>query len=195
MATCPSYYCGSEWETFGGAEACDAIHNGGADLMVLFRCGITAADFTEDADPETIDAVKLMALVDADDAQIISGLQVSLDAPSAITQDIFSPCEPDRTVNYDHTMNIIDRNVSEPRRAAWNSVSSTSGFVNGGALIHECGDERWTYIDTNIVITVGRILPPKGADVQRFENSATWRNKNIPKIFEGNQPTVADITA
>jgi len=193
MATCPSYYCGSDWEDFGGADACDNIHSGGADAIILLKCGVVEADLVDDADPDLLDADKLNALIAGGDAQLIPGLQVTLDAPSVITQDIFNPCSSDAPVDYDHTVGIIDRNVNETRRAAWNSVSSTSGFKNGGMLIHECGDERWTYIDSSVNIAIGRILPAKGTDVQRFENSGTWRSKNIARLFDGSQPTLADI--
>lgn len=179
---CPSYYCSDEWTDLPSA-LCPETFNGGISLMILLRCDVVEADLVDDEDPDALDLEKVQGLIDSDDARVISHIQVTIDAASEVTANVYDPCNPEQTINYDRTLTIVDPNVNEDRRQFWSSVNSANRFANGGALFYECDAERWTYVDTKIAISGSRVSPENNGELQRFELSAKYRSKDDAKIF------------
>jgi hypothetical protein len=190
--TCPSYYCGDEWDDITSA-LCQERKNGGIAFMVLLRCGVEPADLTEDGDPTALDLAKVQAALDSNDAKAIPFIQVTIDAPSAVTANVYDPCNPEQTIGYDRTLTIVDPNVNEVRRKFWSSVNSANLFVNGGALLYECDAERWTYVDKSLSISGGRISPENKSELQRFELTATWSDRDDAAIMEGTTFAPGDL--
>ena len=75
--TCPSYYCGDEWDDITSA-LCAERKNGGISLMVLLRCGVVEADLVDDGDATALDLAKVQALIDGNDAKVLPFIQVTI---------------------------------------------------------------------------------------------------------------------
>jgi hypothetical protein len=190
--TCPSYYCGDEWDDISSALCVDR-KNGGISLMLLLRCGVDDADLVEDEDPNALSLAKVQALINGNDAKVLPFIQVTIDAPSAVTATVYDPCNPEQTINYDRTLTIVDPNVNETRRKFWSSVNSANLFTNGGALLYECDADRWTWIPSTLSIAGGRVSPENNGELQRFELTATWRDRNDAPIMENTAFTPGDL--
>ena len=190
--TCPSYYCGDEWDDITSA-LCAERKNGGISLMVLLRCGVVEADLVDDGDSTALDLAKVQALIDGNDAKVLPFIQVTIDAPSPVTATVYDPCNPEQTINYDRTLTIVDPNVNEVRRRFWSSVNSANLFANGGALLYECDAERWTWIPQTMSIAGGRISPENNGELQRFEMTATYRDPDDAPIMEGTTFVPSDL--
>ena len=190
---CPSYYCGDEWEDITSA-LCPDRKNGGIAFAILLRCGVEEADLVDDGDPTALDLAKVQALLDGNDAKALPFIQATIDAPSAVTATVYDPCNPEQTINYDRTLTIVDPNVNEVRRKFWSSVNSANLFANGGALLYECDAERWTWIPKQMSIAGGRVSPENNSELQRFELTATWRDRDDAPIMEGTTFSPSDLT-
>jgi hypothetical protein len=190
--TCPSYYCGDEWDDITSA-LCPERKNGGIAFAILLRCGILDADIVSDSDPNALDLAKVQALIDGNDAKALPFIQVTIDAPSPVTANVYDPCNPEQTINYDRTLTIVDPNVNEVRRKFWSSVNSANLFANGGMFLYECDAERWTWIPVSMSIEGGRVSPENNGELQRFELVAKWRDPDDAPIMEGTTFVPSDL--
>ena len=190
--TCPSYYCGDEWDDITSA-LCPERKNGGIAFMILLRCGIPDEDIVEDGNPNALDQTKIQTLLNNNNAKAVPFIQVTIDAPSPVTATVYDPCNPEQTINYDRTLTIVDPNVNEVRRKFWSSVNSANLFANGGALLFECDAERWTWIPATMSIAGGRVSPENNGELQRFELVATYRDPDDAPIMEGTTFVPSDL--
>jgi len=191
-AACPSYYCGSEWENLETA-LCPDRKNGGINLMIILRCGVQTSELVSNSDPTALDEAKVQALITGNDARVVPFIQITMDAPSAVTTNVYDPLNPEQTVTYDRTLTIVDPNVNETRRKFWDSINSASGFSNGGCLLWEADAERWSWVDAQLSLSGGRTSPENNSELQRFEYSATYRSKSDASIMEGTTFTPVDL--
>lgn len=181
MADNPYNFCGEDWEEHT-ANACFTASSG-MDAMYFFKPGIDMADYTTTTgEVTTIDVVKMQTLIDAGNAKLVNGLLIGLDAPSAITGPSFIACVPETTITYTRTISIKDRKVDASGVKFWNSINASSGFLGGGALVHECAADRATVIDALMTFSGGRVSP-EGDELQRFEYTGTWKAKGDGTIL------------
>ena len=186
MAYCLTYNCGSEWEDYLPGE-CGQTFLGGMGAAILFRCGVNTDEVLT---ANEVDETKVSALLLSGDAKLVTGIRLSMDAPSPVTSDSFLACQGDVTTTYDRTIPWQDRNVTPENVLFYNSINAASGFQVGGALIRECDAERITYVDSVMTFNGGRISP-QGAEMQRFEFTVSYRAKgdapiypDVPGLFE-----------
>ena len=186
MAYCLTYNCGADWEDYIPGE-CGAFFLGGMSASILFRCGVQTDDVLT---ADQVDETKVNALLASGDAKLVTGIRLSLEAPSGVTTDSYVACQTDIAVTYDRTITWQDRNVTPENVTFYNSINAASGFQVGGALIRECDAARITYVDSVMTFNGGRISPP-GAEMQRFEFTVSYRAtgdapiyEDVPGIFE-----------
>lgn len=178
MATNPFLDCGDGWETYDGS-ICDSFTSG-IDAAILFKVGVDKSDIFTGSEPnETIDPVKVQALLDSGDAQIINGLRIGIDAPSAQTSDSYVACAPDTVSTYSRTLTWKDRKVTGVVTRFYNSINAASGFTVGSMLLHECASDRATYINALMNFQGGRVSP-EGKELQRFEFTVSWEHTDDP---------------
>lgn len=184
MANCPPSGCYDNWGDFGGAALCSARKEAGINAAIIFRCGVTRADIIDDENNDTISNDKVEALLSTDRAKLISGVQITLNAPSELTAPSGNPCVGDTAINYDRSLTWQDYNVSRERNEAYNILNAAKGFVLGGALLKHCASDMLTYIEGDIKFNGGRQSPEQSSEAQFFEFNVTWRNKDAEEIFE-----------
>lgn len=181
MADLSYFNCGDDWEPHT-ANACFQV-NSGMDAAVLFKLGISLADYTTTTGLVTVvDATKIQTLLDAGTAKIVNGLRIGLDAPSAVKADSFVACTPESVVTYDRALTWKDKKVDGAGVIFYNSINASAGFALGGMLIHECAASRITAIDQVMSFTGGRISP-EGDELQRFEFTVGWKSKGDANIY------------
>lgn len=181
MADNPFYNCGEDWEEHT-ANACFTASTG-MDAAYFFKPGVGIDDYTTTTDGVmTIDVTKMQSLLDTGLAKLVNGLRIGMGAPSAITSDSWVACSPESVVTYDRTFTLKDRKVNQSGVKFYNSINAASGFLLGGALIHECAAVRATAIDAIITITGGRVSP-EGDELQRFELVGAWKSTGDATIL------------
>ena len=139
MADCPNYGC-TDWEDYVSGT-CGQFFLGGISSAILLRCGVNQTDVLTTG---AVDETKVDALLASGDAKLLTGLRISIEAPSAVTADSFVSCVSDVAVTYDRTLTWQDRNVTAENVTFYNSINSASGFQVGGILLRECDADRRT---------------------------------------------------
>lgn len=174
MATNPFLDCGQGWQQYDGS-ICDSFTSG-IDAAILLKVGVDKSDVFTGTEPnDTIDPAKVQALLDSGDAQIIKGLRIGIDAPSATTSDSYVACAPETVSNYTRSLTWKDRKVTGVVTRFYNSINASSGFTVGSMILHECAADRNTYIDSLITFQGGRVSP-EGEELQRFEFTVNWKS-------------------
>ncbi len=162
MADCPSYGC-SDLVAYDPGDAC-ATYKGGANKLVLFKCGLTI---------DVTDGTAVQAAIDAEDAVLLEGVKINWDEPSAVTVDPLVGCLTEAVAAYDHSAILIDRNVHAGSIPFYNSASS--GYTFGEALVWECDAQRVTHIDVPLQLIGGRIFPDQNNAFQHFSFKMNFR--------------------
>ena len=181
MAESAFLNCGDDWQETDGS-VCDQFSSG-MDAAILFKPGIVRADIvTGTGDSEAVDPELVQGLLDSGDAQVINGLRLGLDAPSAVTGDSWVACEKEAVITYDRTLSWKDRKVTRKSITFYNSINASNGFRIGMILVHECAAERITLIEVTSKFTGGRVSP-EGDELQRHEYTVSWQSKNDSDIL------------
>ena len=164
---CPSYQC-ADLDPYPGAADC-TTYKGGASQMVLFKCGLSV---------DVSNGTAVQAAIDAGDAILYTNLTIAWEPPSPLTTPSLVACVPDVVANYDHVINVTDRNVVKGSVDHYNSVSSSTGFTFGAALIYECDADRTSWIDSApITIEGGRQMPGQNDALQSFVLQMKFRSE------------------
>jgi hypothetical protein len=170
MADCINYNC----TALGTHDlvTCDEFAPGGVKDIILIECGITVTDPS--------DGTEINNLLTAGDAKLVEN--VKWDKPLSAPIQVDSPvaCRTPQLVNYDHTANLTDGNVTENNVDFYNEVNSGRSF--GGLIVHECGLDRVTYYDEEIQATGGRVIPAEDNEFQVNQSVFTWRSKTEGSI-------------
>jgi hypothetical protein len=184
MANCPPSGCYDNWGDVGAADLCFARKEAGINQAILFRCGVTREDIIDDEDNDKVSNTKIEALILAERAKLVPGVQVTLNAPSELTAPSGNPCIGDTAINYDRSLTWQDYNVSRIRNEFYNSINAAKGFAIGGVLLKHCATDMLTYIEGDVKFNGGRQSPEQSSEAQFFEFNVTWRNKDAEEIFE-----------
>jgi len=175
-----AYPCPNDWLDYEEDDC--ANFASGMSAVILFKPGVVAADiFTTNL----VDTTKIQALVDSGDAKILTGIQMSIEAPTPVTAPEYVGCLPDSVVTYDRTYLLKDKKVTPANVKYYNSTNASNGFKVGSMLIYECSADRISYVDTTLTMVGGRISP-EGAERQRFEFTLTTRAKNDADVYPDN---------
>lgn len=174
---------GEAWETYD-RDDCNTAASG-IGSAVLFKAGVNPDDVLNEGGTQ-IDVTKMQALVNAGDATIITGVQMSIEPPTAITVPTYRACDVEnRPVGYDRVLNLKDPKVSAQNVSFYNSINAVNNVILGGALLLECNADRITYVDAAIRATGGRVSP-EALDAQRFEFTLSYRQNDDAPIYPNN---------
>lgn len=184
MANCPPYGCYDNWEDIGEGELCFSRKQGGIDAAILFKCGTTLEDVTEDADPEVLDNTKIEAMIQAGTAKYIPGIQVTINAPSPVNAPSGNPCVGESAITYDRTLTWQDFNVGRPRQQFYDSINAVRGFPLGGVLLKSCSEDMFHLVLSDLKFNGGHQSPEQATEAQFFEFDVTFRGIYGPEIFE-----------
>ncbi len=171
MADCPKpYYC-YDYEPYPSQATCDtqATYLGGGSDLYLIKCGVTVTD------PE--DETEMQALVDAGSLILVSGIAGGFDEPSAVSVDDPTACGSTIDINFDRTLTFTDGKVSKDVVQWYNSMK---GERFSGALLKECEQNRWNWVDASVLLTSSRIMPPKNGELQLITGVLKWRQFDDP---------------
>jgi hypothetical protein len=139
---------------------CNEYKLGGVSAILVGACG------TELVDPS--DEVEVQALMPA-------GSPVTVDSPIG--------CGTPIRINEDRTATLYDANVTDENNTFWNDVNNRR---IAWVLAFMCDSGKVIYIDPPVGITTSAnfILPEQNNELQRYEVTFSWRDKNIPAQYD-----------
>lgn len=172
---CPKpYYC-YDYDPYPSATDCDtqSIYLGGGSELILGKCGVTLVN--------PADAVEVQALIDAGSLIRITAIAGGLEEPSAVDVDDPTACGSTVTINWDRTLTWQDGKVSKSAVEWYNAVKGDSfGF----ALLKECSQERWNWVNTTVKLSSSRTMPQKSGEIQLINGTLTWRDPADPVPYD-----------
>lgn len=172
---CPKpYYC-YDYEPYPSQGSChtQATYLGGGSDLYLIKCGINVSDPS--------DETEMAALLAAGDLILISGIAGGFDEPSAVSVDDPTACGGTIDINYDRTLTWQDGKVSKDVVEWYNGVK---GERFGGALLKECAQDRWNWVDASVLLTSARTMPQKNGELQLINGTLAWRAVPDPVPYE-----------
>lgn len=167
-------YCGDGLLDHGLIE-CDEYKLGGISQVIIGSCG------TELTDPS--DATEIQALLDAGTAKLLQNLRMSLPAGSPVTVDSPVGCGTTLRINEDRTATIFDANVTNSNVEFYNDLNNRK---IAWLLMYLCDSDRVIYVNPPqaIVTSVSLVVPEQNNELQRFEGTFAWRDKNAPLQYD-----------
>ncbi len=173
MANCINYNCDDQ---IGDQvlNDCGIELQGGIDAVIFLECD------NQLTDPS--DAAEIQAELDAGRATIFNNVKYSLDPPSPVKIASNVACAPDKIVRYDRTGTLVDGNVNDANVDVYNEVFSGRSF--GGLILHECETGKVTWIDEEIIVEGGRVIPDNNGEFQTFTGVFNFQTK--PDQVDGN---------
>jgi len=151
---------------------CEAFVNGGLKNLIFLECG------HEIIDPSN--ATQITTAINNGTAYIVKNISADIPLRSPINQDSPVACEPQRTINYDNTINVTDANITSNNIEFYQTVFGGHKF--GGLIIHECDAEKVSWVDATVVFEGGLIKPKSNSELQTFQYVGKWRTKDIPTL-------------
>jgi hypothetical protein len=154
---------------------CNEYKLGGVSAIIIGACG------TELVDPS--DDVEIDALLSAGTAKLISDVRFALPAGSPITVDSPIGCGTAIRINEDRTATLYDANVTDENNAFYNELNNRR---IAWILAYMCDSGKVLYITAPVGITTSAsfILPEQNNELQRYEGTFSWRNKDIPFQYD-----------
>jgi hypothetical protein len=176
MTNCINYNCDDALGTYTELN-CGYTLPGGSNAALFLECTHVITDASN--------ATQVAAAIADGTATLVTGASFSIEAPSPQLIASKVPCKPDSVSTYTRTGAYYNPNVS----AANSEFHSTmfAGRKFGGMILYECGAnnagfEQVTWIDSQIIVTGGRILPNTNKDEQRYEGTFSWESISDPTI-------------
>jgi len=153
---------------------CNEYKLGGVSAILVGACG------TELVDPS--DATEVQDLIDAGTAKLIEDIRFALPAGSPVTVDSPIGCGTPIRINEDRTATLYDANVTDENNTFWNDVNNRR---IAWILAFLCDSGTVIYINPNVGITTSAnfIIPEQNNELQRYEVTFSWRDKNIPSQY------------
>jgi hypothetical protein len=154
---------------------CNEYKLGGVSAIIIGACG------SELIDPSSNEEIDEMLI--SGDARMISDIRFALPAGSPITVDSPIGCGTSIRINEDRTATLYDANVTDGNSTFWNDVNNRR---IAWILAYMCDSGKVIYIDAPVGITTSAnfILPEQNNELQRYEVTFSWRNKNIPAQYD-----------
>jgi hypothetical protein len=166
--------CANALENYVNAD-CEDTFAGGIRSIIVFQDELPE-------DPSNADQVQ--ALLDNGSAKLLTSLKCGFPEPSPVTSPSMRSCSPERTINYDRTMTLIDANVISGNVDFYNSLNNTTGFEASGLIAHHCDVDRISFITDPIAFEGGLIIPDDNIDQpQHFAYTGKWKSKGDPKLY------------
>lgn len=172
MAYCINYNC-DPLGIHTLNEDCGDELLGGLSDAVLFDCNHTVTDFTN--------GTQINSNIAAGRAWLVRNIKVGLNAGSPVNIDSLKACGTQTLVTYERSGSWIDGNVN---------AENIDDFYNplfrgrsiGAMLLKECGNSsaKATLITAEITFVGDRIVPDNNNELQRFEATFNWKDKNMP---------------
>lgn len=158
---------------------CNDYKLGGVSAIIVGACGTTL--------PDPSDTVSVEALLGSGDAKLIQDIRFALPAGSPVTVDSPIGCGTPIRINEDRTATLYDANVTDENVAFFNDLNNQRV---AWILAYLCDSGKVIYIDPpqGIVTSAQFIVPEQNNELQRFEATFSWRDKNMP--FQYNAPNV-----
>jgi hypothetical protein len=165
--------CANALENYINAD-CEETFAGGIRSIIIFQ-----DELPEDPSNES----QVQALLDSGSAKLLTSLKCGVAEPSPITSPSMRSCSPERTINYDRTMSLIDANVVSGNIDFYNSLNNATGFEAEGMLLHHCDVDRCSFVDEPIAFEGGLIIPDDNIDQpQHWSFTAKWKSKGDAAI-------------
>jgi len=154
---------------------CNEYKLGGVSAIIVGACG------TELVNPE--DEAALEALLLNGTAKLIEDIRFALPAGSPVTVDSPIGCGTPIRINEDRTATLFDANVTDENNTFWNDVNNRR---IAWILAYMCDSGKVIYIDPpqGLTTSANFILPEQNNELQRYEVTFSWRDKNIPTQYE-----------
>lgn len=169
MANCATYNCQSLSTFESTLSNCATYRAGGSSSIILLACGHSITDPT--------DLTAIEAAIAAGEAWRMENVKVGITPGSPETVAPVTSCGTERVINNTYTASIFASQVSEENATFVNSL--TSGYVLGGIIFGVCETDGLTnlllYVDEEVSVQGGLVLPDTNADLIRFEMTATWK--------------------
>lgn len=157
-------------------DDCQENYAGGIEGIIIF---------TGDLPEDPSDEAQVQALIDGGSARLLRNLKCGIPEPSPITSPSMVSCQPERTVNYDRTMTLIDADVSKENVDFYNSLNNSTGRIINGFIAHHCDVDRISFVDKPTAFEGGLIIPDDNIDQpQHFAYTAKWKDKGDAKIYD-----------
>lgn len=175
MADCSlPYYC-TDITAYPSTVDCDtkSTYLAGGSEIILIQRG------TNISDPS--DATEIQPLINAGKLYRIESIACGLDEPSAVDVESPTACGSTETINYDRTATWQDGKVSKAVVEWYNEVK---GVSFAGALIRECGQNRWNFVDACVKVTSSRTMGQKNNELQLINGTITWRAFDDPVPYD-----------
>jgi hypothetical protein len=153
---------------------CNEYKLGGVSAVIVGKCGVVLVDPTSEVEVE--------ALLTTGDAILIQDIRFALPAGSPVTVDSPIGCGTSIRINEDRTATLYDANVTDTNNAFWNDVNNRR---IGWILAYMCDSGKVLFINPPVGITTSAnfILPEQNNELQRYEVTFSWRDKNIPEQY------------
>lgn len=153
---------------------CNDYKLGGISAMIIGACG------TELVDPS--DATEVEALIAAGTAILVQDIRMAVPAGSPITVDSPIGCGTAIRINEDRTATMFDANVTDENNAFYNDLNNRKiSFF----MAYLCDSDKVLYCTAPVGITTSAnfIVPEQNNELQRYEVTFSWRNKDIPAQY------------
>jgi hypothetical protein len=154
---------------------CNEYKLGGVSAIIVGACNTTLADPS--------DAAEVQAFLTTGDARLIEDIRFALPAGSPVTVDSPIGCGTPIRINEDRTATLYDANVTDENNLFWNDVNNRRV---GWILAYMCDSGKVIFIDPPVGITTSAnfILPEQNNELQRYEVTFSWRDKDIPTQYD-----------
>jgi len=166
-------YCETGLETHD-LVACGEYKLGGVSAIIIGACGAVLVDPTSPVEIEEM-------LLDGS-AVLVEDIRFSLPAGSPIQVDSPVGCGTQIRINEDRTATLYDANVTDQNNTFYNSLNQQKV---GWIMAYLCDSGKVIYIDPPVGITTSAnfIIPEQNNELQRYEVTFSWRQKEIPTQF------------
>jgi hypothetical protein len=154
---------------------CDEYKLGGISQLVIGACGTALTDPSSGTEIE--------ALLTAGTAKLVQNVRMALPAGSPVTVDSPVGCGTTIRINEDRTATMFDANVLNDNVEFYNSLN---GDKVAWMLMYLCDSDKVVYVNPpqGIVTSAQFIIPEQNNELQRFESTFSWRDKNIPLQYD-----------
>lgn len=153
---------------------CGDYKLGGVSAIIIGACG------TELVDPEN--ATEINSLIEAGTAVLVEDIRFALPAGSPITVDSPVGCGTTLRINEDRTATLYDANVTDQNNTFYNTLNQQKV---SWILAYLCDSDKVIFINPPVGITTSAnfIIPEQNNELQRYEVTFSWRQKEIPTQY------------
>lgn len=153
---------------------CGEYKLGGIPAIIIGSCASVLVDPS--------DGEEVLAALAAGTAVLVEDIRFALPAGSPIEVDSPVGCGVSLRINEDRTATMYDANVTDQNNAFYNLLNQQRvGYI----MAYSCDSGKVIYINPPVGITTSAnfIIPEQNNELQRYEITFSWRQKEIPSQF------------